>query len=263
MARKQISKKIRFEVFKRDSFKCQYCGAEPPNVILHVDHIHPVSKDGDNDLLNLITSCQPCNLGKGATPLSDQSALHKQKEMLNELNKKREQLEMLLKWKSELKNLNDYALSACEEHWNKSVGGYHLNEVGLKKLLGHLKKYGISELMDAIDLSTDKYLVKDESGQYAKQSVEMAFSKVGAILNINSKPDYEKKLLYCRGIARNRFSYCNDSQALILLKEAFNGMVENNPDEPHESILEAIKDVSLAARNWADFKQLLQDLYQE
>lgn len=68
--RKQISKKLRFEVFKRDKFTCQYCGAHPPDVILQVDHIHPVSKGGTNDQDNLITACQPCNLGKMTTPLS-------------------------------------------------------------------------------------------------------------------------------------------------------------------------------------------------
>ena len=70
MARTQLTKKIRFEVFKRDGFACQYCGATPPNVILQVDHIHPVSMGGDNSINNLITACQPCNLGKSATPLS-------------------------------------------------------------------------------------------------------------------------------------------------------------------------------------------------
>lgn len=68
--RKPISKKTRFEIFKRDGFICQYCGATPPKVILHVDHIHPVSKGGDNGQDNLITSCFDCNLGKSATPLS-------------------------------------------------------------------------------------------------------------------------------------------------------------------------------------------------
>lgn len=67
MARKGLSKKIRFEVFKRDQFTCQYCGKKAPDVILHVDHIQPVSKGGTNDLLNLITSCQDCNLGKVIT----------------------------------------------------------------------------------------------------------------------------------------------------------------------------------------------------
>jgi len=32
--RKTISKKIRFEVFKRDSFTCQYCGKSAPEIIL-------------------------------------------------------------------------------------------------------------------------------------------------------------------------------------------------------------------------------------
>jgi 5-methylcytosine-specific restriction endonuclease McrA len=55
--RKSMSKKLRFEVFKRDSFACQYCGNKAPDVVLEVDHINPVSKGGDNSILNLITSC--------------------------------------------------------------------------------------------------------------------------------------------------------------------------------------------------------------
>lgn len=68
--RKSISKKTRFEVFKRDGFKCQYCGAHPPSVLLHVDHIRPVADGGGNDDENLVTACEPCNLGKGARLLS-------------------------------------------------------------------------------------------------------------------------------------------------------------------------------------------------
>lgn len=44
-----ISKALRFEVFKRDSFTCQYCGRSAPEVVLEVDHIVPVSKGGTND----------------------------------------------------------------------------------------------------------------------------------------------------------------------------------------------------------------------
>lgn len=68
--RKPISKRVRFEVFKRDLFACQYCGAHPPGVLLHVDHIDPVANGGENDFDNLITACEPCNLGKGARLLS-------------------------------------------------------------------------------------------------------------------------------------------------------------------------------------------------
>lgn len=69
-ARKPISKKVRFEVFKRDGFTCQYCGAHPPDVILEVDHIIPVVGGGADTEENLVTSCFSCNRGKAANPLS-------------------------------------------------------------------------------------------------------------------------------------------------------------------------------------------------
>lgn len=68
--RKPLSKKTRFEVFKRDGFKCQYCGAHPPAVLLECDHIVPVAAGGKNDMDNLVTACEPCNRGKGARDLT-------------------------------------------------------------------------------------------------------------------------------------------------------------------------------------------------
>lgn len=70
MERKAISKKDRFEVFKRDDFSCQYCNSKPPNVALEIDHIHPVSKGGDNSIDNLITACFDCNRGKSNKELN-------------------------------------------------------------------------------------------------------------------------------------------------------------------------------------------------
>lgn len=70
MKRKALSKRVRFEVFKRDLFACQYCGAAPPSVLLHIDHIVAVANGGGNEADNLVTACENCNLGKGAAPLS-------------------------------------------------------------------------------------------------------------------------------------------------------------------------------------------------
>lgn len=64
MARKSTGKRLRFEVFNRDGFTCQYCGAQPPDVLLVVDHATPESLGGSTTLDNLITSCEPCNQGK-------------------------------------------------------------------------------------------------------------------------------------------------------------------------------------------------------
>jgi 5-methylcytosine-specific restriction endonuclease McrA len=69
--RKALTKGLRFEVFKRDGFVCRYCGRKPPEVVLHVDHLLPVSKGGENELGNLISACRDCNAGKSARLLGD------------------------------------------------------------------------------------------------------------------------------------------------------------------------------------------------
>jgi hypothetical protein len=68
--RKALSKKTRFEIFKRDGFTCRYCGKQPPDIVLVIDHIDPVANGGDNDAMNLVTSCETCNQGKGARLIS-------------------------------------------------------------------------------------------------------------------------------------------------------------------------------------------------
>ena len=56
--------KIRWQVLKRDSFQCQYCGQYAPNVPLEVDHVVAICEGGSNDFDNLKTSCWSCNRGK-------------------------------------------------------------------------------------------------------------------------------------------------------------------------------------------------------
>lgn len=63
-----ISDKLRYQVLKRDNFKCCACGASPAkdvSVELHIDHIIPWSKGGETKIDNLQTLCSKCNLGKG------------------------------------------------------------------------------------------------------------------------------------------------------------------------------------------------------
>ena len=61
-----IGKTLRFQIFARDGFICQYCGRRPPDVVLEVDHVHPYSEGGTDEELNLVTACFDCNRGKSA-----------------------------------------------------------------------------------------------------------------------------------------------------------------------------------------------------
>ncbi|MEO1000254.1 MAG: HNH endonuclease [Pseudomonadota bacterium] len=57
----------RFNLFLRDEFQCQYCGAKGE---MTFDHVIPRSKGGRTTWMNVVASCGPCNLKKGARSLA-------------------------------------------------------------------------------------------------------------------------------------------------------------------------------------------------
>ncbi len=60
-----MTDKMRYDVLKRDNFRCKICGRSADDgVVLHVDHIKPVSKGGRTTMSNLRTLCEQCNMGK-------------------------------------------------------------------------------------------------------------------------------------------------------------------------------------------------------
>ena len=61
-----LTRRIRYEILRRDNYTCQYCGAKAPDVALTVDHVVPVALGGTDDASNLVTACRPCNEGKAA-----------------------------------------------------------------------------------------------------------------------------------------------------------------------------------------------------
>jgi Homing endonuclease associated repeat/HNH endonuclease len=68
---RQVPPRLRFRVFQRDRFKCVACGRSPAthlSIVLHADHIKPVTLGGKTTLENLQTLCESCNLGKGDLP---------------------------------------------------------------------------------------------------------------------------------------------------------------------------------------------------
>lgn len=215
--RKSLTKKTRFEVFKRDSFTCQYCGQAAPRVILQVDHIHPVSKDGDNDILNLITSCEDCNGGKSDRLLSDDAAVQKQKSQLDELNERREQLEMMVAWREGLRELGDMELNAFASAWSATVPGYSLNESGLLTAKKLILKHGLPNCLDAIQKAVN-YLEVNQHGNLEKESIEEAFRKIPGILRTASYPEWKQKLLHIRNTAKMGRGWSYSTAAMLLKK---------------------------------------------
>lgn len=62
-----VSRRLRFEVLRRDGHACRYCGRTAPETPLTVDHVVPVALGGSDDPTNLVAACKDCNSGKSAT----------------------------------------------------------------------------------------------------------------------------------------------------------------------------------------------------
>ncbi|WP_436357320.1 HNH endonuclease [Brevundimonas sp. CEF1] len=63
---------LRFEILKRDGFRCSYCGARSSDgATLQVDHIKPKAAGGTDAPANLTTACGDCNAGKAARKLNE------------------------------------------------------------------------------------------------------------------------------------------------------------------------------------------------
>ena len=183
--RKPISKALRFEVFKRDRFTCQYCGRKAPEVVLEVDHLIPVAEGGENELLNLVTSCFDCNRGKGKKKLNDTTAVTKQRAELERIAERQEQAKMMVQWKKEMKELDDMLVDDLCDTW-QSLTGMDLTDVGHKHMKSYYNRFGYAEVMDAIGIAVDYYPTDDED------SADRAFNKIGGICYNRQKQRQEK-----------------------------------------------------------------------
>ena len=245
--RKNIPNKLRFEVFKRDSFTCQYCGQSAPNVVLEVDHLLPVSKGGDNDILNLITSCWTCNNGKSNILLTDNTMLEKQKAQLDELNEKRLQLEMMIEWRESLNNLDDDIAQKIADYFGNQAN-CDVNETGLKKIKQWTKKFTYQQILEAVELSVNQYVKKGTNTETNK-----AFDMVPRICAAKKRQaetgEDLSHLYYIRGILRNRV-YCNDQVAIQLLKDANELCIADSE----------LKEIALTSANWTEWRETMQEL---
>ena len=254
MARKPISKTLRFEVFKRDSFTCQYCGKMAPDVVLEIDHINPVKNGGGNDILNLATSCAECNRGKGAKTLSEQETLKKQQQQLKELNERREQLEMMVRWKKELNDIGEKQIDAIDEILSEKIG-CTLSERGRKRMGGSIAKYGLGEVIESTYISINQYHRSETDEKKRNENQEKIVNYIHRICATRkaseSNPTY-RDMAYIKGILRNRRIFVNERWFAGRGKKL---ITAENADE--------VKEIAKSCRNWTDFAEETEELFGE
>lgn len=204
--RKAVSKKLRFEVFKRDSFTCQYCGKKAPDVVLHIEHITPVSKGGKNTMMNLVTSCVECNLGKGARELSDSSALTVGRRQAEDLQQRREQIEMLRDWHIGLVSVKDQEFNAVDDLFKVLTGGeFCIAESARPETEKLIKQFGLGHVLESLREGATGY----------KDAVK-ALNKLGGICACRNDPTLKRKS-YILGTFRNKVGHWDAKKVSVLV----------------------------------------------
>lgn len=250
-----VSKKLRFEVFKRDSFTCQYCGRSAPDVVLQCDHIEPVSKGGTDDILNLITSCFDCNSGKRARALDDHTVLAKRKAQLDDLQERREQIEMMVDWHKGLIDLKDEQAEGLAEVWYRLAEPYRITEGGMTDLKDWARKFDFGLLCRAMEAAINQYMKRDAEDKPTSESVNYAFRMIPKIAAVMKQEEageapYLRDCLYIRGIVRNRIGCYNEHVAMELLTNAAKRGAE----------VERLKQWAKDARNWTEWRNEMERL---
>lgn len=175
-----MKKSLRFEVFARDGFICQYCGSRPPDVVLEVDHIHPRSRGGTDDIINLVTSCYDCNRGKRAKILNQIAPRPDADMAFMQIQQELAEAKRFLKAKKARDKANKEICDALRETWSRGL----TPEIAPsdKILIPWINRYGADAVEQGIKAAIPSYT----SGRFRYMDDNKAFNGlipyVGAIL---------------------------------------------------------------------------------
>jgi len=289
MARTTLSRKTRFDVFKRDAFICQYCGASAPDVQLHVDHIIPVIDGGSDDLANLITACAACNFGKGARTLDgsgppglpddrlesdglasddiadgDTAALEdppasaddtlapftSRREQAHAIEERRAQLAMMIEWREEVIGLQDEAIDALDRRIVTRTG-LAMNEECRQRLRRWVRRYSLADMFDAVEDALDQML-EWQDGVVTIASWERAFAAVPRVAELRRAArgnPYFRELLHICGLLRRRLHYVNELRCLRLMEDGLRAGAS----------IESIKAFARTVKSWTAFRKGLEE----
>lgn len=237
-ARKAISKSLRFEVFKRDSFACQYCGQKAPDVVLNVDHIHPVASGGDNSIVNLITACKACNSGKGKRKLSDKQKTQKQYEAATDAGERADQLRMIAKARRDLLKAQQESRQVAIEFWEEITGRPSWPKEQ-DKIYSCVRIYGLENTMAGLEYSFQRNKTPYDAIHWLIPSIKFKM-----------KPEHEREAARINGILRHKFGCYTGGQFL----EELTMLAKEDGSQSIISIIDA-------SANWEEFNQNFFELF--
>jgi 5-methylcytosine-specific restriction endonuclease McrA len=186
------SKRLRFEIFKRDHFTCQYCGRQPPEVTLVVDHVDPVANGGKAHELNLVTSCVDCNQGKGAALLTEIPNKPDAREAYLQLQQELAEARRFLELKREFDAVQQDVVRELQHHWHDIVKTKNSSVPSETQVLFWLRRYEPEEITEAFYLFSFRYNSYPEGREQFKDFVSMCKYVSGILRKNRQRRDQEK-----------------------------------------------------------------------
>jgi hypothetical protein len=152
--RDNLSRRTRFEVLKRDGFRCVYCGATPQDQPLQVDHVVAVANGGTDDPANLVTACQPCNGGKSAVPLEERRL--KSGLTADEAREHAEQIRGYLDAQRQVAAAREEVVEELRARWEELISnGTTPQERGVMRTM--LNEFSFADLVGAMEIAAGRF----------------------------------------------------------------------------------------------------------
>lgn len=248
--RSAIGNKLRFSIYERDNFCCQYCGKNPQDhdIVLNLDHAISVKDGGDESPDNLITSCFECNSGKSAKSVvikKEERDIEKELQMANDrlsqikaMIKSRNKLEQT---NAELEVLEFRFLDPLKDYSDKDGETVCYNKI--LKLCKNQKSQGcsIEILKNAFDVISDKFLTQESI------DVIDVVKYFGATVRNMKMPKEEQERIRAINSLKwkcvNKFHYFNESMYYALVKDVDIDIIDY-----------CVK----ASPNWSSFRSILE-----
>ena len=172
-------KRIKFEVFEKDSFKCQYCGSVAPIVTLQLRRIQEIQQSEKwLDTAFLSTSCAACEKKQAGEA---ENAKRSEFISIDELEERLQQLKMLINWRKGMLKIRKQQLANLVQYWENKVPKSPVDNIQRREILRYINKFSGDEIRAAMDMAADKFLKTEADGSLNQESISNALHKIPEI----------------------------------------------------------------------------------
>ena len=111
--------------------------------------------------------------------LSDSTEMQKQKAVLDDMNERRKQLEMMAKWRDELLQQEAAEFDMVSNLFLQSVGA-PISDYDKPNVLRAIREFGVNEVYEAATIAINQYCRSKDEGARIRQA-GYAVTKIGGI----------------------------------------------------------------------------------